>query len=270
MYSYRNLGLNGRFGNQMFQYAALLAVSRLHSEECYIPDSINRSDFPLQGEYELLQAFPNLSANRVPYDDKLLQPGNRYHEPSFSFDPNLFIIRANTDLHGYFQSEQYFAHMKEDIKREFRFSDTVMEKCSKKHSELKKLGNLCSLHVRRTDYQSAPDYHTNLSTIQQYYSTAISAILKNDATTKFVIFSDDIEWCKSAFPADAIFPDMDNQYEDMCLMTLCDYHIIANSSFSWWGSWLSDSKMTIAPKRWFGPKGPPDWSSVYAKGWYVA
>ena len=55
---------------------------------------------------------------------------------------------------------------------------------------------------------------------------------------------------------------------DLCVMSWCNAHIIANSSFSWWGAWLGGGK-TIAPKNWFGPKGPQDWNDVYCNGWEV-
>ena len=73
-----------------------------------------------------------------------------------------------------------------------------------------------------------------------------------------IIFTDDIPWCKSQeiFSGDRflISETEDNVY-DLCLMSMCESHIIANSSFSWWGAWLADSEKVIAPKRWFGTTG---------------
>ena len=68
-----------------------------------------------------------------------------------------------------------------------------------------------------------------------------------------------------------VFTESNDKYIDMCLMTLCNYHIIANSSFSWWGAWLSNSKKTIAPSRWFGsaPSAPKNWSDIYCKDWII-
>ena len=62
---------------------------------------------------------------------------------------------------------------------------------------------------------------------------------------------------------------MKNHFEDLYVMTQCDYHIIANSSFSWWGSYLSNSQLTIAPEKWFGPQGPNNWDSIYCNNWHV-
>jgi hypothetical protein len=68
-----------------------------------------------------------------------------------------------------------------------------------------------------------------------------------------------------------VFVENTNKYIDMCLMTMCNYHIIANSSFSWWGAWLSNSKQVIAPSKWFGPANhmPKNWSDVYCEKWIV-
>ena len=272
-YTYRSLGLNGRFGNQMFQYATLFSLASSKGAPFFIPDSVNRSDFKLEGEYELLEAFSNLSAGIRPVSDPVFTLDKQYVEQSFCYDPNLSLICGDVDLHGYFQSEMYFKNHRDQIKKEFSFSEAVVSRCSQFMSELRTRfpgSNICSLHVRRGDYQGKSEYHTMLSSDTNYYQTCIQGILHKFPNTTFVIFSDDVEWCKASFPSQAIFPEMRSQYEDMCLMTMCDTHIIANSSFSWWGAWLSDSNLVIAPRAWFGPKGPPDWSSIYCAGWNVA
>ena len=69
--------------------------------------------------------------------------------------------------------------------------------------------------------------------------------------SKFLIFSDDIEWCKKEFGIDNLYSENTDKFVDMYTMTRCNGHIIANSSFSWWGAYLGGKK-TIAPKTWFG------------------
>ena len=107
--------------------------------------------------------------------------------------------------------------------------------------------NPISLHVRRTDYTTNPN-HTALSL--EYYQKALSAF----PTGQVLVFSDDPKWCfeQNIFKDDRfLISENTNQYVDMCLMTLCKRHIIANSSFSWWGAWLAKSEHVIAPKGWF-------------------
>jgi hypothetical protein len=105
----------------------------------------------------------------------------------------------------------------------------------------------------------------------EYYKNALKH-LPNDIL--IIAFSDDIVMAKQIFDSlgrKYFTPETHNQYVDMCLMTLCDYHVIANSSFSWWGSWLGESKKVIAPAEWFGdsPEMPKNWSDVYCKDWKV-
>jgi len=74
----------------------------------------------------------------------------------------------------------------------------------------------------------------------------------------------------SVIPVDKIvYPDVDYGLS-MAMMSRCNHHIIANSSFSWWGAWLSrNNGVVIAPKNWFGPKGPSDWQDIYCEQWRI-
>ena len=88
----------------------------------------------------------------------------------------------------------------------------------------------------------------------------------------FLIFSDDIVWCKNNFVGDKfIFIEGEEDYIDLWLMSLCNHNIIANSSFSWWGAWLNknNNKTVIAPKNWFGPNKKLDPTDLYCKDWLV-
>ena len=87
---------------------------------------------------------------------------------------------------------------------------------------------------------------------------------------KFIVFSDDPDWCRSNFNGEKfIICDINDSYIEMCAMSLCDDNIIANSSFSWWGAWLNqkEDKTVIAPSRWFGHMIPKDTSDVYCNKW---
>ena len=270
MYTYKGLGGNGRLGNQMFQYATLLNVAKLNNEDFAIPSIVDRQDFPLSGQYEILDAFPNLSAKLVDKQSIAGLTKNQYIEPGFIYDSNIKIIRSSTDLHGYFQSELYFSENEKQVREEFTFRDNIISSSKNKMDEIRASNNadvLCAIHVRRTDYKNAQEYHTNLGS--EYYNTAIQGMMSTFSGIKFVVFSDDMTWCKENMPPDTIFSTANDQYEDMCMMSMCDTHIIANSSFSWWSSWLGESKLTVAPKQWFGKKGPPDWSTIYKAGWYL-
>ena len=132
------------------------------------------------------------------------------------------------------------------------------------------MGDVCSkeiiaLHVRRGDYVDLQSYHTLLPI--EYYTEALSKL----PYVHVLVFSDDIEWCRQQpeFKGNRFFFSLNNSTAvDMCLMSLCDYHVIANSSFSWWGAWLANSKQVIAPSQWFGSSlSDKNTDDVYCEGW---
>ena len=87
---------------------------------------------------------------------------------------------------------------------------------------------------------------------------------------KFVIFSDDIPWCKENFIGDNFtFIDGEEDYIDLYLMSVCEHNIIANSSFSWWGAYLNTNitKKVIAPKEWFGKVKCISSSNIISTEW---
>ena len=109
-------------------------------------------------------------------------------------------------------------------------------------------GESISLHIRRGDYTVNPNHPTQTV---EYYDKALSNF---DSKIPVFVFSDDPSWCheQKLFSDDRFLISDGNATEfDLCLMSLCTYHIIANSSFSWWGAWLAKSKKIIAPKNWF-------------------
>ena len=259
MYSYNKLGKNGRLGNQMFQYATLYGLGFLRGKEVGVP---------VDG-HDLWKAFPTLSA--VPLTAIIGNQEILYKEPAFSFDPSIWTLPDNCDLDGYFQSEQYFYHCSDRIKEEFRFASGV-DRLATAFLEQASLGDspVCSVHFRRGDYLEKPSYHQNLG--GEYYNPALKMVQEQIEGVKFIAFTDDLEWARRALPEEFLIADTSENEEmshiiDMCIMSKCPIHIIANSSFSWWPAWLSGSKAVIAPKQWFGPDGPEEWQSIYAQGW---
>jgi hypothetical protein len=136
----------------------------------------------------------------------------------------------------------------------------------------KSLGDkpLCGIHVRRGDYLNLPQYHP----VQgfTYYDTALEFIQDRCEDFNIVYVTDDPEWVgHNMIPRYGGTVARGSAYEDMCLMSICDYNIIANSSFSWWGAWLNTNKnkVVVSPRKWFGPSGPSDSSTIQCEGWDV-
>ena len=247
MLTFNNLGNLGRLANQMFQYATLKGIARKHGYDYCIPplDVFGQND-PLVREstlniYNVFDIGKNNNINML--RNPMLQ--ERMHE----FDEELFnSCPDNIDLYGYYQSPKYFEHIKDEIKNDFTFSKEVEAICTEMFETVHSDQKVISVHLRRTDYTVNPNHPVQP---MSYYEQALK---KFDKTNKILVFSDDPAWCKEQelFADDSILISEGNDADvDLCLMSKCNYHIIANSSFSWWGAWLADSEHIIAPMDWF-------------------
>lgn len=194
-------------------------------------------------------------------------------EVSFSYDPAILDAPAACYLEGYWQSPKYFSHIEALIQQEF----TVREPLREHNLETSRWisdGLAVSLHVRRGDYASnvkTNKYHGTCGA--EYYNAAESYLHERIGPMRLFIFSDDPDWAEANLsfrsPVTVLRhngPARD--YEDLRLMTLCRHHIIANSTFSWWGAWLcrNPGKIVIAPKYWFR-KANHDTSDLIPKSW---
>ena len=275
MITITTLGYAGRLGNQMFQYATLLALAEKTGFEPVIPAKNENikpdgtydmaNNFWIEYKYILNECF-HLEIPLV--SDDVLKLENFYKEPHFHFDENVFNIKDNTGLDGYFQSYRYFENIKDVLSTVFNFKDSIFFPCKDKANKLNDgFDELVSVHIRRGDYVGNPAGFPACT--PEYYQTAINKF--DDKNYKFVIFSDDIHWCKSVFGEDdaLYYSEGQDQYHDLCLMTLCDHHIIANSSFSWWGAYLgyNENKKIIGPALWFGPSTGNNTKDLMPKEW---
>ncbi len=242
MIGFNHLGIVGRLGNQMFQYAALRGIAEKHGYEFTIPESDFNDEW---NDHQLFDAFtlPNLK-NRGKVTDKFLQ------ERQFNYDSE-FVEQCPDDisLFGYFQTERYFTDITDSIKEDFTFKKDVIANCEEVMEEL---SEPIALHVRRTDYVEKSQDHPPCSL--KYYHNALKRFHEKRPV---IIFTDDTKWCKEQdiFKPDRfLVSETDNNVYDLCMMTMCTDYIIANSSFSWWGAWLIDNpdKTVVAPKKWFG------------------
>ena len=170
--------------------------------------------------------LPNLK-NRGMIDAQYVQ------ENQFHFNQELFdTCPDNVSIYGFFQTEKYFSHIADSIKEDFKFSDEVRKNCMEVMSDMGK--DPIGLHIRRGDYLQQSQDHPPCSL--DYYEESLKHF---DDDRQVIIFSDDPDWCKNQplFKGDRflISETGDNVY-DLCLLTLCEDYIIANSSFSWWGA----------------------------------
>lgn len=275
--------LSGGLGNQMFQYA----LGRRLSLKNNIPLKLDISEYNKQklrdydlGHFNIIDNFTvskdltsvsfisNNSCNSV-FKKIFCQifrvPSIKHiKELTIDFQPEILSLGDNVYLEGYWQSEKYFSDIKDVIKKEFTIKnrpDPINESFMEEISDCESV----SVHIRRGDYVSNPttnQVHGFLGL--EYYQKALNLMLEKIDNPHFFVFSDDPEWGEQNIKIDApityIKHNGTKNYEDMRLMSTCKHHIIANSSFSWWGAWLASNKnkIVIGPSKWFREKDYSD------------
>ncbi len=246
--TFPELGKFGRIGNQFWQVAACIAMANRHNA-----DVIMKEWYCHYTKKDMLPYFKNpiTTGDYASYGNSPVNPGfNLYKEPHFYYNDILF--KGNTFLHGYFQSEKYFKDAENLIKFHFEPSRSVEIKMKSKYANAYKL-NTCSIHVRRGDYVGN-DIHDVCD--MNYYRSAIELVKAKAKIDNFLVFSDDIDWCKENFKfanCKFIFVEGNDDIEDLFAMSFCDHNIICNSSFSWWAAYLNKNRMkiVISPSKWF-------------------
>ena len=274
------VSLFGGLGNQMFQYACGKVVAKnlnaeLKLDISHVTDRTLRNNFTYR-DYELgvfnikekiatieevRQFIPDLWNSKEyikqRYKLKRLFNGRSlYIEKSkFSYNKDIELVKDNTFLYGYFQTEKYFESQRIELLYNFKLKDQI-DKINSSLIDQIKSENAVSIHIRRGDYLNSP---FELLDVQEYYIKAIELIQERVDSPSFYIFTNDYLWTEENFSSLNIKKTIvninknDQSYIDMILMSNCKHNICANSSFSWWGAWLNTNpdKIVVAPKRWF-------------------
>jgi Glycosyl transferase family 11 len=266
--------LMGGLGNQMFQCALGLQLAqrkrtplRLDVSDCrtnekrpYALDSLNVNVISASPDELRRFSIPSDSNLALLMDRLVPYYRRRYvREPNFPrFDANIFRCGRNVYLSGYWQSEKYFLEIAPEIRRAF-MPRWPLSPGSANVAQRIGAANAVSIHVRRGDYvtnHAAHAFHGLCS--PQYYAAAIEYVQARITSPRFFVFSDDAEFADARFgdvpQCEVVCSDPNRlDHEDLWLMRLCKHHIVANSSFSWWGAWLNprEDKIVVAPKKWF-------------------
>lgn len=238
------LARGGRLGNQMFQYAQLLGMKSKKGYEIVLDDE--------QKGYTMLNdSFDIKECVVLPKEEINIDNLQVFRENDHSYKENIWGCGDNTDFFGYFQTEKYFDHCEPLVRSEFKFKDSIMGRVENFLAPHRN-NTLVSIHVRRTDYLYYVKVHNYVG--MDFYQKAIK--LFDGENTRFVIVSDDIPWCKENFIGDQFIFSTDDGNFDLCVQTVCDHHIITNSTFSWWGGWLgiNPNRKVVAPSQWFAEK----------------
>lgn len=274
--------INSGLGNQMFQYAAGKALAdhlktNLLLDTTWYDDSIQAQTprnfelnvYPIQGNLanqEIVDQLIRPSSNGLL--NKLKHQLNRrraihkqwaFIEPHFHFYSKFFEASSPIYLSGYWQSEKYFLPIADQIRQTFTIEISIQEACFKTFKTIQSSTNSVSIHVRRGDMVKNPDVaKIHGSCNLDYYLRCMKKVEERIKSPEYFVFSDDPLWCKqnlqSNFPIHFVSDNYaEKSYLDIQLMRQCKHHIIANSSFSWWGAWLNPNpdKIVIAPLNWF-------------------
>ena len=242
--------LTGGLGNQMFQYAA----ARAYSNRTGYPFAVDILDVQRNPDrnYELehlccnpkkASVWHRVRNNGIVVDERVTTPE---HFTSMTLD--------HLDMIGYWQDERYFKDYEKEIRHDFTLRDALDDKNNAMLRQIRACENPVSVHIRRGDYVGNP-VHPVMDV--DYYWAATRQIESKVDNPEYFVFSDDIN--KAWFPnVDNIkiwvdINDAHHGYLDLELMKNCKHHIIANSSFSWWGAWLgcNPDRIVVAPKLWF-------------------
>ncbi len=277
--------IKGGLGNQLFCYALGYAVSREKNAKFFIDTSMADEKLIKDRNLELLNYdvffdkrisyryrdrffFKKTGINRIVKKFGIGLFTNVYKEKALmQYDSEVFCVSKNTYFDGFWQNYRYFDKYKADFQKMIYPKRTEISESEKNLKEQIENSISVSLHIRRTDYKSL-----NWTLPMDYYDRAIDYIRGIDKNIRIFVFSDDMEFCKeyAANRQDkeiftfAEYESDNSVIEDMYLMSLCKYHINANSSYSWWASYLSDNTTVVCPEMdmWCGDYYPKEWIKI--------
>jgi hypothetical protein len=272
----------------MFQYALGRSLSEISGKSLKLDISAYQTykthnfllgklntRYDLVTQKEIEQIFGNKKRIPIPF----ISPNQVkiIKEKGLSFNPKIMKIRKDAYFIGYWQSENYFKNIRSKILEEFQPKESLSQKRMEILSEIRSNFSPISVHIRRGDYVTNIKANNIHGTCEpEWYKAAANIIENHYGNVTYFVFSDDPDWVKRNIRLDqkTIFVERDidgKDYEDLYLMSACDGHITANSTFSWWGAWLNSNsnKRVIAPRRWFKSRAmnsldliPEDWISL--------
>ncbi len=295
--------LSGGLGNQMFQYAAGLALAErrrtvlkldptwFREDPTYAPH--NRyalSCFHITEQFATADEVERAKGIRLTRTERWAraaagalrlrhvaafgrQPGHLHQPPTFAFYPEFFDQPDGTYLGGMFQSERFFAPVADLLRLQFSIRYPAAPGVAGVAARIRS-GPSVAVHVRRGDYATNAGFRRELGVLDPvYHERAFRLVRERHPAATFYVFSDDIEAVAREIrpPGPHVFVRPQPgwpAHDELRLMSLCDHFIIANSTFSWWAAWLGTNpgKLVVAPDPWFS--GPDrDVSDVVPSGW---
>jgi len=274
-----DMGGSGGLCSQLQIYASMLAVAQANDMEIVFSENMIKNVGVGIRIFDLLDLNPNIKSDSFFQDFKPKHINfhtTRYDESLFPIQPS-----GNYNLVGRFDLYTYWYNSIGDKVSKWEFKSELQKSAESRMAEIKSnLGDkpTVSIHVRRGDYLLPQYSFCHLDS--DYYIKAIVDNFMPIEDYNFIIFSNDIDYVKEVFVGDNIwFVDpiggekicTDSEKEDLALLSLCDHHIIANSSYSWWGAYLSKNpnKKVICPTNWLNSNHQSSWinGNYYPPTW---
>ena len=255
MFTFTKLGQFGAFGNQLFEVAATIGIARKHGQDFIFPEWAHGSYFREPVPQTTCKIDPDLVIGQLCF---------HYLDIQIATSPSCLI-----DLRGHFQSERFFLNAHELVRAHFAPHPSIAGQIMELHGETLSHESPCIIVARRGDYAQFPHQHPMLPA--DYYARAMSLFPPD---TRYIVTSDDIEWCRANVRAANITYLPQKEWRlNFFIGTMCRHAIISNTTFGWWIAWLNahPDKRVIAPKPWFGPGLarlrtddllPPDWITI--------
>lgn len=251
--------LMGGLGNQLFQTAVTLATAKKYGKKPVFPSN---TDQGCSRKISYNESYFHKLEHRKDTNFPLLR------EVQFNYQP-ILLNSENNKLFGYYQTEKYFLEYKDYILDTLTLPPHIIQELDKKYEPIINSDMTVSIHIRRGDYMNLQNFHYVIK--PDYYERALKYFSED---SYFIIFSDDLEWCKNQ----DIFKNLKNKifindidYHELYLMSQCKHNIIANSSFSWWGAYMNKNtnKIVIASSKWFGEQGPKQTQDMLPSNWII-
>jgi hypothetical protein len=263
----------GGLGNQLFQYAFYLFLKKNNDEVFLDISEFEKNKFHFGFElskvfnvdYELINEKDIkdhvMNNNVICKIIKKLINNTVVGAIDYYGNDDISLVKCekileNVYFKGFWQDKYYIEEVKNEIYRNVIYNSFELSEKNKQLLSVMKEKDCTSIHIRRGDYL----HHSNFQGIctEKYYTNAIDYIDKNTNNALFIVFSDDISWCKKTLQKlnnRVVYVDWnegENSYLDMYLMSNCNNNIIANSTFSWWGAFLNQnkSKVVVCPSKW--------------------
>ncbi|MFY0693321.1 MAG: alpha-1,2-fucosyltransferase [Paracoccaceae bacterium] len=261
----------GGLGNQLFQYATARAAAMragvplaldVREANRQLPHQRFALDhFDIKARIAQPQDLPPDRTQRLRYALwRYLGGAPRFtRENGLGLNAEILGIGDGHYLHGYFQTEKYFADVAQALRRELRIITPPSDE-NRAAMELIRSGPSVSVHLRRGDYVTSQKGAATHGTCDAaYYTRALAHIAQaSQSAPRAFVFSDDPDWARDNLELGVethVFGQNgpEQHYEDLRLMSACEHNVIANSTFSWWGAWLNGSEtgLVVAPKNWY-------------------